>query len=513
MCDCYIRPKGREACYFTRQDAGVKCWSEETVEESERGGGGGGTVLESACTHSVRVICSQLEETLSGSHSGGQSEVERKKGTEHSWRQIESLLTQHTPGEILSSLEEVTQQTTSHLHSHTLSIDLTRDAQHLKYSYDSQCGGMKDLAQQPSLLHAVEEQLLEAQLSHIRRSIESECARNAAGAARARAAELQTQALQLLQEMYRDLPDGQQEALELAKQLYTRLELECAGSAAALERLRSLCSSLDDARNQRRRAVTDLRNRLRKIQEFAQVAESKQKEIRALVAHNSSARDRLQTQYRELQRYVEQHVLGHHDELTRAARALRDSVAREVQAFSGLSLHRMLKPPSSQVPTCDLSINGLGRKQPSGHPSWAVVTRSLSLPPNAAPDRALAQLLAAQERVCRLEGNVSEVNQALQQMRLAAVNKDNTQDVLQRCKEHDSRLLETAIPALQECLSRASSGLADCERTAETLDHWWNQPAQFLTPWATQAGFSTQQWVDQWRVLTAKFSELQGLQY
>ena len=57
----------------------------------------------------------------------------------------------------------------------------------------------------------------EAQLSHIRRSMESERARSAAGAARARATELQTQALQLLQETYRDPPDGQQEALELAK--------------------------------------------------------------------------------------------------------------------------------------------------------------------------------------------------------------------------------------------------------------------------------------------------------
>ena len=57
----------------------------------------------------------------------------------------------------------------------------------------------------------------EAQLSHIRRSMESERARSAAGAARARATELQTQALQLLQETYRDLPDRQQEALELAK--------------------------------------------------------------------------------------------------------------------------------------------------------------------------------------------------------------------------------------------------------------------------------------------------------
>ena len=29
-----------------------------------------------------------------------------------------------------------------------------------RYSYDSQCGGMKDVSEQPSLLHAVEEQLL-----------------------------------------------------------------------------------------------------------------------------------------------------------------------------------------------------------------------------------------------------------------------------------------------------------------------------------------------------------------
>ena len=45
--------------------------------------------------------------------------------------------------------------------------------------------------------------------------------------------------------------------------------------------------------------------------------------------------------------------------------------------------------------------------------------------------------------------------------------------VLQRCREHDCQLLEKATPALQQCLSRASSGLADCERTAETLEHWW----------------------------------------
>jgi hypothetical protein len=274
-------------------------------------------------------------------YSGG---GERKEGMDRSWKQIESLLAHHTPAEILCSLEEVTRQATDRLHSHTLSVDLGRDAQQLQYCYDG-WGGMRDSSEQPSLLHAVEQQLLEAQLSHIRRSVESECARRGAREARATAAHLQNQLLQTLEERYGDGQEG--DALELAKLLYTRLDLEVAGSEAALRKLGSICSTLDQARLQRRTIVEELRAKLRKIQEFAQVADSKQRKIQALVAHNSSAKDRLLKQSMELQAYVQQSVLGHHEGLTAAASALRDSVAREVRLFSSLALDRLLKAPSS----------------------------------------------------------------------------------------------------------------------------------------------------------------------
>jgi hypothetical protein len=201
-------------------------------------------------------------------YSGG---GERKEGMDRSWKQIESLLAHHTPAEILCSLEEVTRQATDRLHSHTLSVDLGRDAQQLQYCYDG-WGGMRDSSEQPSLLHAVEQQLLEAQLSHIRRSVESECARRGAREARATAAHLQNQLLQTLEERYGDGQEG--DALELAKLLYTRLDLEVAGSEAALRKLGSICSTLDQARLQRRTIVEELRAKLRKIQEFAQVAVS-----------------------------------------------------------------------------------------------------------------------------------------------------------------------------------------------------------------------------------------------
>lgn len=45
--------------------------------------------------------------------------------------------------------------------------------------------------------------------------------------------------------------------------------------------------------------------------------------------------------------------------------------------------------------------------------------------------------------------------------------------VLQKCRDHDRELLDKGVPAVQDCLSRASCGLADCEKTAETLEHWY----------------------------------------
>lgn len=56
--------------------------------------------------------------------------------------------------------------------------------------------------------------------------------------------------------------------------LYTRLDLECAGSQAVLDGLTSIVSSLDEARSERQRAVEELQTKLGKIQEFARVAVS-----------------------------------------------------------------------------------------------------------------------------------------------------------------------------------------------------------------------------------------------
>ena len=56
--------------------------------------------------------------------------------------------------------------------------------------------------------------------------------------------------------------------------LHARLDVECAGSSAALEKLSGLCSSLGVARDQRKATVEGLKDKHRRIQEFALVAVS-----------------------------------------------------------------------------------------------------------------------------------------------------------------------------------------------------------------------------------------------
>ena len=64
----------------------------------------------------------------------------------------------------------------------------------------------------------------------------------------------------------------------------------------------------------------------------------------------------------QLQVYVEEKVLGHHEELTGVAHILRDSVAREIQTFTGLSLDRLLKAPCSEYvcEECSQSLFHIG---------------------------------------------------------------------------------------------------------------------------------------------------------
>ena len=52
------------------------------------------------------------------------------------------------------------------------------------------------------------------------------------------------------------------------------LDLECAGSSAALDKLRALCSSLGSARDQRKAVLDQLHCKHQKIQRFTQVAVS-----------------------------------------------------------------------------------------------------------------------------------------------------------------------------------------------------------------------------------------------
>ena len=55
------------------------------------------------------------------------------------------------------------------------------------------------------------------------------------------------------------------------------------------------------------------------------------------------------------------------------------------------------------VPICDLSINRLRTVQPSGHPSWDTILRSLAISSYSSPETVLSKLLETKEKGMYLE--------------------------------------------------------------------------------------------------------------
>lgn len=362
---------------------------------------------------------------------------------------------------------------------------------------------MRDVSAKQSLVHTVEEHLLEAQLAHIRRSLESERAQKTAREAWQRLLEVKGRAEQLLVAQYQGDPQG----LELMR-ARLGLELEEEGCVSALEALCSFCASLGTARDQRKTALEKLQHKHARIQEFTHIAESRQTHIQALVKHNSTAKDGLLRQKTELDLYKRQHVCGHKTPLVVLASGLMDGVLHEVKLFSNLSLAKMMWPPGLDTSLCDLSINRLGKCQPSGHPSWKPVLKALNISPYTAPNRVLLKVVEMIQEVAHLKDEVRESEELLEEMRSWAPDRKKAVAVLAAAQQHEKWLLEEAVPLLTRCLSHASQGLADCAKVQQTLEEWWDQPAQYLVPWVTQEGMNEGKWVEQWRVLAAKMRQL-----
>lgn len=201
--------------------------------------------------------------------------------------------------------------------------------------------------------------------------------------------------------------------------------------------------------------------------------EERQREIQALVKLNSAARSSLLKQRTEVEAYVRESVCGHEAELVGLAGGLLDSVGSEVTLLSSaLSLARALTPPGESTAQCDLSISRLRPLQPSGAPSWSLLSGRLKLAPSSAPEALLPLLLELLDRAACLEREGAEAGRSLALKKRQSQAQDKLEEVLSRSRHCNARQLCEGVPAAQQCLSQASQALAHCSVVEQTLKEW-----------------------------------------
>ncbi|KAL9964069.1 hypothetical protein ACROYT_G027647 [Oculina patagonica] len=473
------------------------------------------TGLESACTRSVRESCERIGSFLhevckAEEETGRVDDSSQRKIKDQLWTGVENILSQHLPMDVLTSLSRIAQDSAISLRELSARIDLKKDAQELKFKYENS-GKLTDTSSPPSLLQSVHQLIEKGQAAHFQRFIESEKGLNEAWRARQRLQTLQQQLEDNLVSSYQDSPGN----IELARILLHN-ELELTASKASLDYMKASMAELTNSRNERQRAKEMLLMKHKKIEDFEKLAQTKQSLIQALVKQNSNARARVERQKHELLQYIQQKICSHEAEVVVMAKQLHNSIAQEVDKFAALPLdqfHYSGVDSARRVPVSELSINRLENlsTSPGGSTIRAVLT-SLDFPTYKAPEELLSTTMKLKEKVDDTrslarsrDGAVSDVDGDRSCERMVA----HLNGLRREVTEQDRAQLDFIMPLIQNGLNKTTKALSDCISVKDIVSSWWEQPAQFVTPWVKLDDMNMRQWTDQWTLSATRLRQLQ----
>ncbi|XP_060075006.1 uncharacterized protein LOC132554712 [Ylistrum balloti] len=466
--------------------------------------------LETRCSKKVRETCDSvghfLYTLLQGSFGTEITAIQRKK--ELLWSEVENVLREFSVQQTYSALLVNTQESSLSLRDKTSSIDLRRDAERLRFKYEKP-GEMTNLSSPPSLLQSVHQLLEESQLKQIQRFIETEKHKNETW-------ELDDQLHNVKQKIDDQLKKTfkQAESLKKARELVD-YELELAGKRAAL----TCC--IDEADLLKERIVKSLRDKdmllakYQKIQDFRQIADKKQNLIRVLIKQNANAISRLDEQQREIQQYIQRSLLSHQVEVKSFANGLHGCMVSEMDRFVGLTLPCLLFSSQTDSPfkvaVMDMSIN-----QPTNQVSTAScqalqeVSSSLQFPVYLGPELIMSHCLEEKSKLTSISQQLDHHDNMLHHFGTKKGDKDVVDVIKDLCEdisEHDRKQLDKLLPALQDRIEKAQKCLVGANSTNQTVQDWWDQPAQSTVPWVLVDQHNLQQWRNRWNVVVTKLRQ------
>ncbi|XP_078392312.1 HAUS augmin-like complex subunit 5 [Cetorhinus maximus] len=446
--------------------------------------------------HFLKSLYDEQANATGGMGDGGH---DLRSTNYHQWlSQVEGVNATHPPNHILAALESLAAENKEELMELQSKVDVAKDMEALRFSYS--CSRLQDVSEPLPVLRSVKSLLDERWRDCEVRAVEKIGAIRRDKEASSRLTSLSREFNLLLEEQYghsTELLATVREALEL--------ELSTTERRAYCQELSEQAHLLTKSICAKKCEIQILQHKHSRIVDFQALVDTKQDLIRALVKGNSSAKSQLMKTQVEIGSFVEQKLGKHEDGIRSLTEDLHNSVSREVNLFTGISLpnlDRRVVQELQRVPVHKLSIHRLDSSFNKPH-FFREVKKTLYFPLYKASEFLVERAAEMKMEALFVRVILQQQRDALQtlQRQYSITPVTDADALIERVQRLDEECSKTSVPSIRKISYKCDQAIHFTDELRNDVQDWWLQPAQFVLPWVKKHGLNVQEWIHKWHDL------------
>ncbi|BFZ08862.1 hypothetical protein BsWGS_11901 [Bradybaena similaris] len=459
--------------------------------------------LETECCRDVRLACEAIEEFLHRIIDGSLGDkISLENAQKQLSEKIDSVASAHSVSSLVSALITNTDYASRQLQEKTQQISIVKDAASLSFSYDTK-DGLRDMSSPPSVQKSVQELLMAGNEQHVMRWFREQEKLNEQWKLSAQLDDVLVDIRKQVQRLMGDQPRG----VQLANS-YIDAEIQLAEEKAVLPCLKAEAHSLKNRIGKAKQERQELRLKYEKIQDFRGLVEKKQNIISTLARQNSQAPVKLDFHKKQVMNYIlSRSMSSHATEVRHLTEDLKNGFITELMKFALLDMSCFVTVClDSNTRQCVLdmsiapSINSLAHEKLH---MYTHISTALGYPAYKSTDSLFMHVLDIHKRIQDHQQAVQQRQNSVRTAMTAANTTDDLNvfiDVCQKAEEHDRAQCDKLLPKLQTSLKAVAACASQMPDFKKQVNVWWEQPAQFTTPWVVTEGLTFEQWMRRWRV-------------
>ncbi|KAK3706259.1 hypothetical protein RRG08_056476 [Elysia crispata] len=458
--------------------------------------------LETESCHMVRQACENISNLINCTLDSDIDEAELESRKSDAIDRVERAAAINSTQSLLRALAVNADHGAKVLRQKTSSLDISKDAQEISFSYDPG-EGLRDLSSPPSATDTVRKLLLTSSEQHVFRWFKEQEHKNEEWKLSSRQTETLEEINKLLNKVIGDHPSH----LSAAKS-YVTSRVQRAEERAVAPCLRKEAARLVERIAEAQEKREELLLKYSKIQDFQKLVGKKQASISQLAKLNAAAPERLKSRRQQVWDYLESRsLMTHLTEVQTLPTHLKGALISELDTFMGLLLPCFLTLPiDSHTRMCalDLSLSptiyALAQEKIQ---TYSDICKALEFPAHKSAEclhlhvlslhTSQRQLVAAQKQreytataALRAAGKMGDLNDYIGLRRIA--------------EQHDEAQKAKLLPPLKEGMALVQKHASEVDLLRKTVTTWWDQPAQWTTPWVKNGDMTFDQWMQRWRM-------------